>query len=123
MELGDSLIRLARKLQQQNKKPDQEQAEDLRALHAKLIDLRSYIDVVKRELGPQRYCDEAYAKATATFAQIAQTFVQHQFQHIYIVDGQRKLLGAVSLHDVKALLDRKRLVNPIWRMAPGFGKS
>ena len=45
----------------------------------------------------------------ATFAQIAQTFVQHQFQHIYIVDGQRKLLGAVSLHQVKAFLDRPEL--------------
>jgi chloride channel protein, CIC family len=46
---------------------------------------------------------------TATFAQIAQTFVQHQFQHIYIVDGQRELLGAVSLHQVKAFLDRPEL--------------
>jgi chloride channel protein, CIC family len=45
----------------------------------------------------------------ATFAQIAHTFVQHQFQHIYIVDGQRKLLGAVSLHQVKAFLDRPEL--------------
>ena len=45
----------------------------------------------------------------ATFTQIAQTFVQHQFQHIYIVDGQRKLLGAVSLHQVKAFLDRPEL--------------
>ena len=45
----------------------------------------------------------------ATFAQIAQTFAQHRFQHIYIVDGQRELLGAVSLHDVKALLDRTEL--------------
>jgi hypothetical protein len=62
-ELSDSLIPLARKLEHQNKKPDQEQAEDLRALHAKLTNLGSYIDVVKRELGPQRYYDEAYAKA------------------------------------------------------------
>jgi chloride channel protein, CIC family len=45
----------------------------------------------------------------ATFAEIAQNFVQHQFQHIYIIDGQRKLLGAVSLHDVKAFLDRPEL--------------
>ena len=45
----------------------------------------------------------------ATFAQIAQTFVQHQLQHIYIVDGQRKLLGAVSLHQVKAFLNRPEL--------------
>jgi hypothetical protein len=40
---------------------------------------------------------------------IVQTFVEHQFQHIYIVDGQRKLLGAVSLHQVKAFLDRPEL--------------
>jgi hypothetical protein len=40
-----------------------------RALHAKLTDLRSYIDVVKRELGPQRYWDEAYAKARQAVAE------------------------------------------------------
>jgi chloride channel protein, CIC family len=45
----------------------------------------------------------------ATFAQIAQAFVQHQFQHIYIIDDDRRLLGAVSLHDVKAFLDRPEL--------------
>ncbi len=45
----------------------------------------------------------------ATFAQIAQTFVQHQFQHVYIIDDDRRLLGAVSLHDVKAFLDRPEL--------------
>jgi hypothetical protein len=67
-ELGDSLIRLARKLQLQDKKPDQEQSVDLRALHAKLTDLYSYIDVVKREIGPQRY-DEAYAKARQAVAE------------------------------------------------------
>jgi CIC family chloride channel protein len=49
----------------------------------------------------------------ATFVQIAQTFVQHQFQHIYIVDGQRKLLGAVSLHQVKAFLDRPELATVV----------
>jgi chloride channel protein, CIC family len=45
----------------------------------------------------------------ATFAQIAQSFVQHQFQHIYIVDGGQELLGVVSLHHVKAFLDRPEL--------------
>jgi uncharacterized coiled-coil protein SlyX len=60
-ELSDSLIRLARKLQNQSKKRDQEQG--ISALHTKLTELRSYIDVVKRELGPLRYYDEAYAKA------------------------------------------------------------
>jgi CBS domain-containing protein len=57
----------------------------------------------------------------ATFAQIAQTFVQHRFQHIYIVDGQRKLLGAVSLQDVKAFVVRVSspesfLIDRSWRL-------
>jgi CIC family chloride channel protein len=45
----------------------------------------------------------------ATFAQIAETFVQHRFQHIYIVDKENRLLGAISLHDVKTFLDRPEL--------------
>jgi chloride channel protein, CIC family len=45
----------------------------------------------------------------ATFAQIAEAFVQHRFQHIYIVDKESRLLGAISLHDVKAFLDRPEL--------------
>jgi chloride channel protein, CIC family len=45
----------------------------------------------------------------ATFAQIAETFVQHRFQHIYIVDHENRLLGAISLHDVKSFLDRPEL--------------
>lgn len=57
-EFSDSLIRLARKLQEQNKRKTQlnrQQAEDLHALHTKLSDLRSHIDVVKRELLAHRY--------------------------------------------------------------------
>jgi CIC family chloride channel protein len=45
----------------------------------------------------------------ATFAQIAETFVQHRYQHIYIVDQENRLLGAISLHDVKGFLDRPEL--------------
>jgi hypothetical protein len=62
-ELGDSLVRLARKVQEQNKSKTQlnrQQVEDLRALHKKLTDLRSHIDVVKRELLAHRY-DNVYA--------------------------------------------------------------
>ena len=67
-EFGDSLSRLVRKLQEQNRRktqPNRQQAEDLGALHAKLTDLRSYIDVATREVGPQQHhnLDEAYAKA------------------------------------------------------------
>jgi chloride channel protein, CIC family len=46
---------------------------------------------------------------SATFAQIAAAFVQHRYQHVYIIDAEEKLLGAVSLHDVKAFLDRPEL--------------
>lgn len=45
----------------------------------------------------------------ATFAQIAETFVQHRYQHIYVVDHENRLLGAISLHDVKSFLDRPEL--------------
>ncbi len=45
----------------------------------------------------------------ATFAKIAETFVQHRYQHIYIVDKDNRLLGAISLHDVKTFLDRPEL--------------
>jgi chloride channel protein, CIC family len=59
------------------------------------------VDLIKR--------DPLTLPQNATFAQIAQAFVQHQFQHIYIIDDDRRLLGAVSLHDVKAFLDRPEL--------------
>jgi len=67
-ELADSLIRLARKLQEQSRRQAQnyeERSENLAALHKKLTYLRSYIDVVKREIGSQRHYnqDEDYAKA------------------------------------------------------------
>src|SRR5260221_12048903 len=61
-ELSDSLIRLARKLQKENTSKTQanrEQAQDLHALHTKLTDLRSHIDVVKHELLAHRY-DHVY---------------------------------------------------------------
>jgi CIC family chloride channel protein len=47
--------------------------------------------------------------AKATFAEIARTFVQHPFQHIYIVGPNNQFLGAVSLHNVKEYLDRPEL--------------
>jgi CIC family chloride channel protein len=59
------------------------------------------IDLIRR--------DPVTLPKNATFAEIARTFVQHRFQHIYIVDQDRRFLGAVSLHDVKAFLDRPEL--------------
>jgi hypothetical protein len=67
-ELGDSLIRFARKLQERNRYPTQHHEahpESLAALHKELAYLRSYTDAVKREIGPERPFnqDEAYANA------------------------------------------------------------
>jgi chloride channel protein, CIC family len=53
--------------------------------------------------------DPVTLQKNATFAQIAETFVQHRLQHIYIIDKDQRLMGAVSLHDVKAFLDRPEL--------------
>ena len=35
--------------------------------------------------------------------------MQHRYQHIYVVDHENRLLGAISLHDVKSFLDRPEL--------------
>jgi CIC family chloride channel protein len=59
------------------------------------------IDLIRR--------DPVTLQKNATFAQIAETFVQHRLQNIYIIDKDKRLMGAVSLHDVKAFLDRPEL--------------
>jgi chloride channel protein, CIC family len=53
--------------------------------------------------------DPITLQKNATFAEIAETFTQFRFQHIYVVDKDKRLVGAVSLHDVKAFLDRPEL--------------
>ncbi|MBV9392381.1 MAG: ClcB-like voltage-gated chloride channel protein, partial [Verrucomicrobia bacterium] len=68
--------------------------------HRQLADI-SITDLIRH--------DPVTLQQNATFAEIAQTFVQSRFAHIYIVDPERRLLGAVSLHDVKAFLDRPEL--------------
>ncbi|HEY0794081.1 MAG TPA: ClcB-like voltage-gated chloride channel protein [Chthoniobacterales bacterium] len=45
----------------------------------------------------------------ANFAEIARTFVQNQFQYIYVVDNEARLLGAISLHTVKEFLNEPEL--------------
>lgn len=67
-ELGDSLIRLARKLQEQNQKQArvyEERWDSLHALNKTLTDLRLYIEVARREMDPYQHYgqDEGYAKA------------------------------------------------------------
>jgi chloride channel protein, CIC family len=53
--------------------------------------------------------DPVTLPANATFAEIAKTFVQHRLQHIYITGKDNRLLGAVSLHDIKEFLDKPEL--------------
>ena len=67
-ELADSLLRLARKLQEPSRRQTnthEERPEHLAALHKILTDLRSNIDVVKREIVTWGHYnrDEDYAKA------------------------------------------------------------
>jgi CIC family chloride channel protein len=50
---------------------------------------------------------------TATFAEIAKTFVQHRFQHIYIIGKDTEFLGAVSLQDIKEFLDQPELAHMV----------
>src|SRR6267378_1011097 len=47
--------------------------------------------------------------SNATFAEIAEIFVHHRLQHIYIIGKDKQFLGAVSLHDIKEFLDRPEL--------------
>jgi chloride channel protein, CIC family len=45
----------------------------------------------------------------ATLAEIGQAFLQNRLQHIYIINADHRLLGAISLHDIKAFLDQPEL--------------
>jgi len=60
--------------------------------------------------------DPVTLPANATFAEIAKTFVQHRLQHIYITGKDNRLLGAVSLHDIKEFLDKPELAQMVIAM-------
>jgi chloride channel protein, CIC family len=45
----------------------------------------------------------------APFAEIEKSFLQHQYRNLYVVGDNREFLGAVSMHDLKKLLDRPEL--------------
>ncbi len=48
---------------------------------------------------------------TATFAELEKSFLQHQYQHVYIVGENTEFLGAVSVHDLKKFFDRPEIAN------------
>ena len=43
--------------------------------------------------------------ATARFDEIAESFILHRFNFLYVIDSARRFRGAVSLHDVKPYLN------------------
>lgn len=46
---------------------------------------------------------------TAPFREIAEVFLQHRFNYVYVVDPSDRFAGVVSLHDIKAYLDDPEL--------------
>lgn len=40
----------------------------------------------------------------ASFGEIAQTFITHRFNYLYVVDARQRFMGAIALHDIKSYL-------------------
>jgi len=49
----------------------------------------------------------------ARFVDIAQNFITHRFNYLYVVSDEGKLLGAISLHDIKNYLNEPDLAQII----------
>ena len=47
----------------------------------------------------------------ASFAEVGRVFLANRFNHLYVVDGNGRFLGAVSLHDIKPFLQQTELAN------------
>lgn len=50
---------------------------------------------------------------TAGFNEIAQNFISHRFNYLYVVDADRHFLGVVSLHDIKPYLNEPEIADVI----------
>ncbi len=48
---------------------------------------------------------------TATFAELEKSFLQHGYQHLYIVGTAMEFLGVVSVHDLKKFFDQPEVAN------------
>lgn len=53
--------------------------------------------------------DPPSVEQTAQFSEIAQSFIRHRFEYLYVVDAAKQFLGAISLHDIKSFLHRPDL--------------
>ena len=50
---------------------------------------------------------------TADFNEIAQSFISHRFNYLYVVDAGQHFLGVVSLHDIKPYLNEPEMAEVI----------
>lgn len=50
---------------------------------------------------------------TAPFSEIAQSFITHRFNYLYVVDGEQRFKGAIALHDIKSFLHRPELTEVV----------
>jgi CIC family chloride channel protein len=57
--------------------------------------------------------DPPVVRETAGFNEIAQNFISHRFNYLYVVDADRHFLGVVSLHDIKAYLNEPEMADVI----------
>jgi chloride channel protein, CIC family len=57
--------------------------------------------------------DPVAVTENARFAQIAESFITHRFNYLYVVDDAKHFRGVVSLHDVKSYLSQPDLAEII----------
>ena len=57
--------------------------------------------------------DPPVIAVTARFNEIAQNFISHHFNYLYVVDAERHFLGVVSLHDIKPYLNEPEMADVI----------
>jgi CIC family chloride channel protein len=50
---------------------------------------------------------------TAGFAEIAESFISHRYNYLYVVDADRRFLGVVSMHDIKPYLNEPEMADVI----------
>jgi CIC family chloride channel protein len=50
---------------------------------------------------------------TAGFTEIAQSFITHRYNYLYVVDANRRFVGVVSMHDIKPYLNEPEMADVI----------
>lgn len=57
--------------------------------------------------------DPPAVPAAAHFHEIAQSFIAHRFNYLYVVDDLKRLVGAISLHDIKGYLNEPEIAEVV----------